>query len=191
MNPAASTPGAEPWKMSTPDLPVEGSGRSGYGSGLKFVLIFAVLVIAIAAVGANYFRSSERQFRATVEQQLASVADLKVGELVRWRRERIADASVLFRNPSFSALVRRFFAQPADADARRQLQDWLGKYATVRQQLFVIFKRLHTRREYPGTGIGLAICKRIVKRHGGEIGIDSAPEGGAIFWFTPSEEKSP
>jgi light-regulated signal transduction histidine kinase (bacteriophytochrome) len=67
----------------------------------------------------------------------------------------------------------------------------IGIAPEYRGQLFVIFKRLHTRREYPGTGIGLAICKRIVERHGGEIGIDSAPEGGAVFWFTLPEEKSP
>ena len=67
----------------------------------------------------------------------------------------------------------------------------IGIAPEYRGQLFVIFKRLHTRREYPGTGIGLAICKRIVERHGGEIGIDSAPEGGAVFWFTLAEEKSP
>jgi len=67
----------------------------------------------------------------------------------------------------------------------------IGIAPEYRQQLFVIFKRLHTRSEYPGTGIGLAICKRIVERHGGEIGIDSAPEGGAVFWFTLPEEESP
>ena len=67
----------------------------------------------------------------------------------------------------------------------------IGIAPEYRGQLFVVFKRLHTRREYPGTGIGLAICKRIVERHGGEIGIDSAAEGGAVFWFTLPEEKSP
>lgn len=67
----------------------------------------------------------------------------------------------------------------------------IGIAPEYRQQLFVIFKRLHTRSEYPGTGIGLAICKRIVERHGGEIGIDSAPEGGTVFWFTLPEEESP
>ena len=65
----------------------------------------------------------------------------------------------------------------------------IGIAPEYRAQLFVIFKRLHTRREYPGTGIGLAICKRIVERHGGDIGIESAPDGGALFWFTLPEEK--
>jgi len=69
----------------------------------------------------------------------------------------------------------------------------IGIAPEYRQQLFVIFKRLHTRSEYPGTGIGLAICKRIVDRHGGEIGIESAPapEGGTVFWFTLPDEESP
>ncbi len=60
----------------------------------------------------------------------------------------------------------------------------IGIAPEYRGQLFVIFKRLHTRREYPGTGIGLAICKRIITHHGGDIGIETAPQGGALFWFT-------
>jgi PAS domain S-box-containing protein len=66
----------------------------------------------------------------------------------------------------------------------------IGIAPEYRGQLFVIFKRLHARREYPGTGIGLAICKRIIERHGGEIGIESAPGGGSVFWFTLPEEKN-
>ena len=64
----------------------------------------------------------------------------------------------------------------------------IGIAPEYREQLFVIFRRLHTQREYPGTGIGLAICKRIIERHGGQIGIDSAAGGGAVFWFTLPEE---
>ena len=64
----------------------------------------------------------------------------------------------------------------------------IGIAPEYRGQLFVIFKRLHTRREFPGTGIGLAICKRIIERHGGDIGIESAPGGGSVFWFTLPEE---
>jgi len=60
----------------------------------------------------------------------------------------------------------------------------IGIDEPYREKIFIIFKRLHQKSEYSGTGIGLSVCSRIIKKHGGKIWVEGASQKGSIFKFT-------
>ena len=103
--------------------------------------------------------------------------------------------SQLFQNLLANAMKFRSIRTPEiQISARRlsQSREWLFAIADNGigiepdnfDRIFLIFQRLHTRTEYPGTGIGLAICKKIVDRHGGRIWAESTVGQGTTFYFT-------
>ncbi len=108
------------WASGRRTGPAEGPGR-------VLVLVFAILATGIVSTGLLYYRRTATHYRAEVERQLATVAELKVADLVQWRKERLADAAVFHENADFAGLVRRFFDNPDDADAAGRVRTWLAK----------------------------------------------------------------
>ncbi len=108
-------------------------------------------------------------------------------------RADAAQLGQLFRQLIGNAIKFRGEAAPLiELTARRQGEEWLfsirdngiGFDPKHAEHIFAIFRRLHDRDRYPGTGIGLAICKKIVERHGGRIRAESEPGRGSCFSFT-------
>lgn len=108
----------------------------------------------------------------------------------------IADGSQLvqvFQNLVGNAIKFRGLAPPLiQVSAEKKGKEWffsvadngIGIAAEHAASVFVIFRRLHTRTEYPGNGIGLSICKKIIEQHGGRIWVESELDHGSNFQFT-------
>jgi two-component system, chemotaxis family, sensor kinase Cph1 len=130
---------------------------------------------------------------ALATMEIGSLPDVRADrDQVRQLFENLIDNALKFRRPDrplrvkISGVPRNGMAEFAFSD------NGIGIEPPYRDQIFRVFQRLHTHSEYPGTGIGLAICKKIVEGHGGRIWVESEPGLGSTFHFTlpvPSDDE--
>jgi PAS domain S-box-containing protein len=128
------------------------------------------LQVAIAKSNATITHDPLPQVNADVTQ-LTQLFQNLIGNAIKFRREDPLQIQI---------------------GAKRTNGKWLfsvrdngiGIESQYAQRIFVIFQRLHSRTDYPGTGMGLAICKKIVERHGGTLWVESVPGEGSTFYFT-------
>jgi PAS domain S-box-containing protein len=135
-----------------------------------------------------------RYLQVTIAQSQAEIAHTP---LPRVQGDR-AQLTQLFQNIIGNAIKFRSLEPPRiEISAEFANDKWLfsvrdngiGIENEYLDRIFVIFQRLHSQTEYPGTGIGLAVCKKIIERHGGNLWVESQP-GGSTFYFTLSPSSS-
>ena len=104
------------------------------------------------------------------------------GQLVQLFQNLVSNG-IKFSGPDAPEV--RVDAVPVEAGWRFSVSDnGIGIESQYSERIFELFRRLHGRDDYPGTGIGLAMCKKIVERHGGTIWVESEPGTGSTFYFT-------
>ena len=104
-------------------------------------------------------------------------------QFVRLLQNLIGNA-LKYRHPDHVLEIRVTAECLGDAWRFAVADNGIGIKAEYFERIFQVFQRLHTREQYPGSGIGLAICKKIVERHGGRIWVESDPDKGSVFSFT-------
>ncbi len=127
--------------------------------------------------------------KSVIDESQAKVIRMPLGEAVADTNQiaqvlqNLIGNAIKFRRPDAPPEIR-ISSEPRDREILVSVADnGIGIEPQYADRIFVIFQRLHLRNEYPGTGIGLSICRKVVERHGGRIWVESS-DAGATFRFT-------
>lgn len=136
------------------------------------------------------FEAAQANLRLAIEENEAEITNGPLPAVMADGTQLLQ----LFQNLISNAIKFRKKEEPPviRIEAEHRAGEWLfsvrdngiGIQPQYAERIFVVFQRLHRREEYSGTGIGLAVCKRIVERHGGRIWVESEPGKGSTFYFT-------
>jgi len=138
-------------------------------------------------------RSAIKNLKSAIDESGATVSFTHLPKI-----EASAQLTNLFTNLIGNAIKYRGEARPLiRITAERIGRSWqfsvtdngIGIEPRHHERIFVLFQRLHAMDEYPGTGIGLSLCKKIVENHGGRIWVESTPGEGSTFYFNIPDRK--
>ncbi|MEL6346412.1 MAG: ATP-binding protein, partial [Myxococcota bacterium] len=134
------------------------------------------------------WRNLSRQAREAGATMTAEALPTLVGDDGQLTQlfQHLLDNAIKYRHPDRTPRIHVSAVRTADgAHWQFSVEDnGLGIDPQFRERIFTIFQRLHPRHQYDGTGIGLAICARVVQRHGGRMWVEGDPGRGSIFCFT-------
>ncbi|MHB9106281.1 MAG: sensor histidine kinase [Armatimonadota bacterium] len=154
------------------------------GKAFALVDLQTVLDHAVQSLSVNI-----RETGAQITHDPLPVLTADAGQLVQLFQNLIANA-IKFRGERTPEI--HVSAQPQAGTWLITVRDnGIGIEPQYFARIFLIFQRLHKRTQYPGTGIGLAICKKIIERHGGAIRVESRPGEGSTFFFTLPSKGTP
>jgi PAS domain S-box-containing protein len=150
----------------------------------------------VAASARDIVAQAVKNLKSLIQE---SGAEITYGELPSVKVDPV-QLVVVFQNLIGNAIKFRGHSPPCvHVSAELNGTEWvfrvrdngIGIDPKHHKRLFTMFQRLHRRPQYPGTGIGLALCKRIVERHGGRIWLESETGNGSIFYFAiPAERRT-
>ncbi len=129
-----------------------------------------------------------REKQAVIKAAVLPTLPVDAGQIQSLFQNLLVNA--LRYNESPQPMVSLSLTETDDSYLFSLKDNGIGIDSQFHQRIFMIFQRLHTNSEYPGTGLGLALCKKIVERHGGTIRVESKPKEGSDFIFTlPKKRK--
>ncbi|MFA7418545.1 MAG: PAS domain S-box protein, partial [Melioribacteraceae bacterium] len=99
----------------------------------SLVLVFVILILSVMTTGYSYYKNYEKQYRLGIEQDLSSIASLKVNQIVQWRKERLNNAEFLYKNTEFSGLVNSLLKNQNDIDVKKRIREWIDKVHSTYQ----------------------------------------------------------
>ena len=143
------------------------------------------LDLALANLGGAIEESHAEVVREPLPQAVGDGA-----QLAQVLQNLVAN-SLKFRRAGVPVRVRVWSEPRPDHNVISVQDNGVGIEPQYYERIFMIFQRLHTRAEYPGTGIGLSICKKVIERHGGRIWVEATEGGGSTFRFTLPLPQSP